>query len=666
MELIQTCQIKIYPLEHAIRIKWLEYASALINSNKIDFSIRLNQINNNKDNQDNNGPYSNSKSAQPNKGNNTYLHLATCVGCEKILSLLLSNKLIDINAEDSLGETPLIEACRNKNTESINLLFSMPDLDYKHCNKRGDDALRISEKICFCNDKKWPKNKQEYQVCLLDVINNKGKGTRFGIGTTSIIAFNANENENKTNETKEKEQMEKETKESEDKANETKETKEKEQMEKETKECERKENENKESENKVNITNEKEKMETETKENETKESESKENTAKENEDKANETKETKETKESESKTKEDKTNETKENKTNEKDQMENENKENENKANATKENENNKDKSMQATKSNDENSSTQPKSIQPKGWNYLFTSHKSNHANETKTLNSKQNSDQTSNANLLFFTQNPNLINDSPNNCESKRKRNWNLLSNPPKTKTDQENDTKSLVTNQTQVWKSLPMKEKTDKLDSIQNPNQLTTTLPLNSNEKADQVDEIKPSDSSQTKSCKSLNSTQKTGQVDNTKSLNSNEKTDQADEIKPSDSSKTKSCKSFLSTQKTDQADNTKSLNSNEKTDQADAIEHFNSTQTTNCKFLPSTRKNDQPSVSILSSTPNPQTESKKEDSSSSQNSTLENPSTNDISAIQDEIIASICDSLPSVTPDEVQKISTKLSSI
>ena len=72
-----------------------------------------------------------------------YLHIAAINKNSKILSLLLQKSQIDINSVNEKGETPLIEACKSKCNDNINLLFKNDSLDFLHCNKDGKDALDI-------------------------------------------------------------------------------------------------------------------------------------------------------------------------------------------------------------------------------------------------------------------------------------------------------------------------------------------------------------------------------------------------------------------------------------------------------------------------------------------------------------------------------------------
>lgn len=86
---------------------------------------------------------------------------------KEILSLFLDKKLIDINVTDDLGETPLMDACRYERVENIELLFEMDDLDYLHCNKNGEDALKIVLQMFKVYDFKEEINRKDEYLSLL-------------------------------------------------------------------------------------------------------------------------------------------------------------------------------------------------------------------------------------------------------------------------------------------------------------------------------------------------------------------------------------------------------------------------------------------------------------------------------------------------------------------
>ena len=97
--------------------------------------------------------------------------MAIKLGNVDIFNLLLQNKSININIEDELGNTPLMEAYLFKNKTFIESLFRFKNLDYLHRNKKGEDALSLANAK---NQK--PKNRSEYQKVLLGIklfANNK-------------------------------------------------------------------------------------------------------------------------------------------------------------------------------------------------------------------------------------------------------------------------------------------------------------------------------------------------------------------------------------------------------------------------------------------------------------------------------------------------------------
>ena len=195
----------VYPLEFAIDCNLYIYAHALIETNKIDMTKRILV----KNQQNNNclpfgtsftfGPIDPNSAPNPNvKNYTTYLHLAAKKGCEQIFKEIYETKQIDINETDDLGNTPLIEACKNMSEEDIQLLFKEDDLDYKHCNNEGKDALQIvrsQSPIMFSFNKDDPTmSKDEYLAKLLSYFNNNAN-------TTSGFNLNFNLNAGATSNT---------------------------------------------------------------------------------------------------------------------------------------------------------------------------------------------------------------------------------------------------------------------------------------------------------------------------------------------------------------------------------------------------------------------------------------------------------------------------------
>lgn len=95
----------------------------------------------------------------------TYLHLAAANRNPKILQTFLEKRLIDLNIEVDLGNTPLIDACILNKRRNVELLFKMDDLDYHHCNIDGKDALHILDPSLIDDDD--VKDKNEYLRKLL-------------------------------------------------------------------------------------------------------------------------------------------------------------------------------------------------------------------------------------------------------------------------------------------------------------------------------------------------------------------------------------------------------------------------------------------------------------------------------------------------------------------
>lgn len=106
-----------YPLQKAIEKHSYNSALPLIISNKNDYSIKM-------------------------KNDSTYLHLAAEMDSD-LLKLLLDKSVIDINAVDSFGNTPLLMACHCLKLQSVVFLFKEEKLDFLHRNNDGNDALGI-------------------------------------------------------------------------------------------------------------------------------------------------------------------------------------------------------------------------------------------------------------------------------------------------------------------------------------------------------------------------------------------------------------------------------------------------------------------------------------------------------------------------------------------
>ncbi|KAK8836079.1 hypothetical protein M9Y10_040035 [Tritrichomonas musculus] len=139
-----------YPLQHAIELKSIDFVSALIKSNKIDFSRRIKSIN-----------------------NSTFFHLAAISKSSSILNEFIEKDVIDINSTDDLGETPLMYASRFRRKKNVKRLFEVENLDFLHANNEGKDALQIT--VEFSGDQNEPPkitDKNLYCRTLLKCFKN--------------------------------------------------------------------------------------------------------------------------------------------------------------------------------------------------------------------------------------------------------------------------------------------------------------------------------------------------------------------------------------------------------------------------------------------------------------------------------------------------------------
>ena len=124
----------VYPLEHAIQMESYPYVLALINSDRIDYSVKI---------KNKSSLYRTKKAFLTDAKYKSYLHLAARINNIDILNVFLDRNLIDINITDDLGETPLMEATRFQKIASVQILFKRDDLDFLHCNNKGKDALNL-------------------------------------------------------------------------------------------------------------------------------------------------------------------------------------------------------------------------------------------------------------------------------------------------------------------------------------------------------------------------------------------------------------------------------------------------------------------------------------------------------------------------------------------
>lgn len=112
----------------------IEFVRSLIDSNKIDFSVKI--------------PFK--INAQYFIGSiqkySTYLHLAANLYKPAILTILLEKSTVDVNITDDFGNTALMDAFKKHRKEAIYLFFQREDLDYLHRNFEGNVALSLMYK----------------------------------------------------------------------------------------------------------------------------------------------------------------------------------------------------------------------------------------------------------------------------------------------------------------------------------------------------------------------------------------------------------------------------------------------------------------------------------------------------------------------------------------
>ena len=108
----------VYPLQYAIQSQSLPYVQTLLNSGKLDFSIKINT---------------------KHITNGTYLHIAAN-SSEEIVRQLVSRNIFDLNSKDDLGRTPYMIAQQNSKG------FRLRD-DISKLLKGNDRSLNINSRF---------------------------------------------------------------------------------------------------------------------------------------------------------------------------------------------------------------------------------------------------------------------------------------------------------------------------------------------------------------------------------------------------------------------------------------------------------------------------------------------------------------------------------------
>ena len=134
----------VFPLQHSIEKGLHNLTTFLIDSNK----IVLSQL--------------------PN--GNSYLHLSISCSNSNAFQFFIKKKLIDINTVNDKGETPLMEACRTGDLLVVDLLFQQENLDYLHCDKNGNDALKLLKSLSPEEEKEARQSRDCYYRTLIPLV----------------------------------------------------------------------------------------------------------------------------------------------------------------------------------------------------------------------------------------------------------------------------------------------------------------------------------------------------------------------------------------------------------------------------------------------------------------------------------------------------------------
>lgn len=151
----------ISPIINAIQIGSKDCLCALLETNKIDLSEKItvsyfysHYFTNNND----------------TKKNTTYLHFAVMHDTQ-VFYEILNRGVIDINATDEDGNTPLILAARYEKAEIVKILFQEVELDFLHRNNDGYDAIQAADST-EKSEINASLNRSAYKYKLLNIIEH--------------------------------------------------------------------------------------------------------------------------------------------------------------------------------------------------------------------------------------------------------------------------------------------------------------------------------------------------------------------------------------------------------------------------------------------------------------------------------------------------------------
>lgn len=106
-----------------------------------------------------------------NTSGDTALHIASEGNNASAIELLLNHQHIQCNAKNNEGDSPLHIACREGHSEAFNLLFAHNDVDVNCVNKYGETPLHIA---CRANKAKIVKRLLQRDDVLVNVQNSEG------------------------------------------------------------------------------------------------------------------------------------------------------------------------------------------------------------------------------------------------------------------------------------------------------------------------------------------------------------------------------------------------------------------------------------------------------------------------------------------------------------
>ena len=122
------------------------------------------------------------------------LHIACSAGCVQSIQLLLG-KGAQINALDNAGNTPLMEAVKQRKTDAVSLLLNNPSCDVHTRNNSGESAIHLAverfSQVCPAGDMEANKKTLHCPISIINMLLRRGASinTLFKDGSSMLTRY---------------------------------------------------------------------------------------------------------------------------------------------------------------------------------------------------------------------------------------------------------------------------------------------------------------------------------------------------------------------------------------------------------------------------------------------------------------------------------------------